>query len=658
MQKLVLTTYRVLWRLSRRVDSDLTARCGLACSPQSVYSFRAGVWLPFDLGLEVGWTEPRIFLDNLIRRLNNGRQFYVPADPALGERDVRTLLLPEYVDAAAEEKTKDTGTLGAVKVKDKRNAAKNSSTHTESDSSSSSRTPTTPVPLNIAPYTPVSAVVRALYEQTPFSMHCLNHAFAAMKELDFVSTRTPPRAETDQVTQALREAGDAGVALPCLRRRLSVQLSRDRRIIKGLTDHQVRMLSEELETLSPAQRRRAAWRETMRVPPGHSPHRYAGAAPTETPRSGAPTDPPDATRSPPAPLNSFDDAPAEGESEEDATAAAATTAGARRDGGADAPPPVQLLLSHPQLAHFFAHTVLLVLQHTPHDSVALILNRPLRSTEGERMTALSTLRLMSVHPVFRRHLRHHTVMLGGPVTGQALDSYVFLLHTVPDVPEAVPVAPGLWLNGNLDALSESLDAGTASPHDIVVLCGFSGWRGDQLAGEVYYGTWVVAEALEGGGGGNRDGSSGGQPPAGRTSGPSNTGSSGGGGDSSCRQHQSEHDKEAKHSVADFLMYVARLSGAHDHVRRAPRPSADDGSGDGDAASPSGGRSSSKEDEGRAETEEVGRRVTLAASAAARENDCVDAWSLVYAAVEGPTSQLAACRHRVSSSSSSSEPEDA
>lgn len=158
------------------------------------------------------------------------------------------------------------------------------------------------------------------------------------------------------------------------------------------------------------------------------------------------------------------------------------------------PKQVQLLLSHPTARGFFRRTVLLMVRHVTYESAAFVLNKPLRNDEGIEMTIEATVRLGRVHPIYRRHLTQHTLMIGGPVmSGSSFDESIFLLHRVPDIPNALPLGSGLWMDGDLDVLMAKLDAKEASAErDVIVLCGFAGWGVDQLKGELGNGYWVVA----------------------------------------------------------------------------------------------------------------------------------------------------------------------
>ncbi|CCW66835.1 unnamed protein product [Phytomonas sp. Hart1] len=168
------------------------------------------------------------------------------------------------------------------------------------------------------------------------------------------------------------------------------------------------------------------------------------------------------------------------------------------DHGAASPPitptTVQLLLAHPQLGGFFRHSVMLVVRHASNESAAFVLNKPLENDEGVHVPVSATVRFSRIHAIFAKHLRMHTVMVGGPVMMGTFEDNLFLLHSVPGIPNALPIAENLWLNGDFDVLMEKLDANEALQKSVVVICGFSGWGAEQLRGETESGTWVVVNA--------------------------------------------------------------------------------------------------------------------------------------------------------------------
>ncbi|KAK7198638.1 hypothetical protein NESM_000827400 [Novymonas esmeraldas] len=521
MEKVVLTTYRKLHRMCRRVDASVAMRTQLMCCPLQVYDHRSMEWEPFPLS-KMEWAESRVYLDALIRRLNNGDPRYIPPLPTEAAHAVqvykdqcasafRTAAEVESVGGAVEDEpatgpatAAETATVGAAEG-------------TGADAGSCSATATSDgargatVPLSVEPFSTLTLALRQLYESTPFSMGNIANAFAAVKELQYVCDLDDAGRAKLVTLSAASSSGMSSAAadVPQLRRSLTVSPLHNS-LIHGLTADQRISLDRHKRR---AKKRAPSSRKVNRPP-------ASTAAPTAAVASTSP--PSHASAG-----SSFDDAPLEEAEHADAAdngeADAAAAEGGEPDAstespGVDAaaastsaelgdvlpgqaemaeePKEVQLLLAHPTARGFFKHTVLLVVRHVPHESAALVLNKPLRNEEGLEMSIEATVRLGRVHPIFRRHLVQHTLMIGGPVmSGSSFDESIFLLHRVPGIPHALPLGSSLWLDGDLDALMAKLDAKEASAEDdIVVLCGFAGWGCDQLKGELGHGYWVVGGA--------------------------------------------------------------------------------------------------------------------------------------------------------------------
>lgn len=536
MEKVVRTTYRKLYKMSRRIDASVAMRSMLVCSPLQVYDQSSGEWIPLQVTKVVTWTDSRTFLDNVIRRLNNGYQFYIPPLPAEATRAVAVYqnhcsnLLKDVESTEGSHETpfkvEKEGSLGTES-----NPAPVTPTVAEEAAAAAAAAGNggaATLPLCILPYTTLSKAVRQIYMVTPFSVSNLTNGFEAVKELSYICEvmkrrtsdciKPPPRT---LVTEDDDSSGRHQAASPLLHRSLEVS---------PLNNSLFQDLDAE-PRLSLSRRRRRSKKIRRPIPGAASPL-------------------PSSENAEPLPGkefigNSFDDAvlstdmATEERERTDEVPILVTSAPEEaasikdRDESVDArgdfpplpssaevsqgsssaadveslldvevvlptPTEVQLLLAHPQLSGFFQHTVLLIVRHANSMSAAFVLNKPLRNDEGVLMPIHATVRLNRVHSIFHRHLKYHTLMIGGPVmSGGVFDENIFVLHRVPGVPGALPVGADLWFDGDLDVLAEKLDAGEASAaEDVVVLCGFAGWSLDQLKGEVMDGTWLVAKGGE------------------------------------------------------------------------------------------------------------------------------------------------------------------
>lgn len=510
MEKVVLTTYRKLYKMCRRVDASVAMRTQLMCCPLQVYDHRMMEWQPFNIS-EMKWAESRTFLDALIRRLNNGSPQYIPPLPQETTRAVEaykeqcafmfTMGAKGNADGAAAS---GEGVPAATSAAEDAAGAEGAAASGSSTASLGGARGTT-VPLCVLPYSTLTVALRQIYEATPFSMSNITNAFAAVKELQYVCDLDNP-GKTKLVTMTVGASSAETAEVAQLQRALEV-IPLHNSLIHGLS-------SDQRVSLDRQTRHARKCSSASRDKDG-PPVTIAAAAAAATSKAGVS---PEALTSA---ENSFDGAPdVEGEADlmgegEVGGVAEGSERAERRsppeESGAPSgeelsdilpaqaemakePKEVQLLLSHPTARGFFRRTVLLMVRHVTHESAALVLNKPLRNEEGLEMSIEATVRLGRVHPIFRRHLAQHTLMIGGPVmSGSSFDDSIFLLHRVPGVPHALPLGSNLWLDGDLDVLMAKLDAEEASAEeDIVVLCGFAGWGFDQLKGELGHGYWVVA----------------------------------------------------------------------------------------------------------------------------------------------------------------------
>ena len=142
--------------------------------------------------------------------------------------------------------------------------------------------------------------------------------------------------------------------------------------------------------------------------------------------------------------------------------------------------PGSLLAAWPDLRDpNFMHTVLLMCQHSEEGAYGLVINRP---------TELHVGQVLADHPTLGQS--DFPIHLGGPVDHQTLQ----FVHRVPEaIPGGLPLAEGVFLGGELDALGELLLADpVVAVSSVRVLLGYSGWSAGQLDQELATGSWVPA----------------------------------------------------------------------------------------------------------------------------------------------------------------------
>lgn len=392
MSRLMITTFRKIIKMGSKVDRSLALRARVACAPQYVYDHRRMEWEPLDAAKISDWPQSREFVDAVIRKLNAGRQFFLPMPPA---STASPSPFPEKLSPAPDAEEQNARDVACILVPD-------GST--------------------------ICEAARILFSSTPYSLHHLNNAFAVVKELRYVTESVVLHDPTAFISERMNEL-QRNVHLTATDTVPTTPHLSSSTMFQGLTEDMKKHLQ--------------AIQSTTGVP-DMVPEEVTGDEPAQ-------------------------------------------------------PRAVQLLVAHPQLPGYFRSTVMLVVQNSPTNTAAIVLNKLLLSEQRFSMPLRSVIRLIHVHGIFAHHLKDHPLMLGGPILPSGMERALTLLHRVPNIRGALPVGgdgkPGstsLWINGDLDQLKERVEANEASVNDFVVFCGFAGWGAKQLEGEIRAGTWIVA----------------------------------------------------------------------------------------------------------------------------------------------------------------------
>lgn len=191
-------------------------------------------------------------------------------------------------------------------------------------------------------------------------------------------------------------------------------------------------------------------------------------------------------------------------------------------------PSAFFLCAHPVMPGFFLGNVLLVHHIDPNQgAVGFTINRPLRNNDGVPVPVWAVFAQEPQSPTaVLRYLEDNRIFVAGPVSvvppplpmgpasasasasgaassgaaagerqtqrEQDFLSVAHFLHRIPGVPFAQPVAPGVWWNGDQRVIGAKLESKEASPRDVMVLIGHSGWGPQQLEGEICSGSWLTA----------------------------------------------------------------------------------------------------------------------------------------------------------------------
>jgi len=189
---------------------------------------------------------------------------------------------------------------------------------------------------------------------------------------------------------------------------------------------------------------------------------------------------------------------------------------------AEADAAVRVIVANPLLPGIFAHSIVCMIPPPPPPAAAegdgdnagdssssesttrarspmegatgFIINKPLLNDQGIPVPIWAAFPADSP-ALFTETLANNVVMVGGPVGAIGnRETAVFVIHRVPGVTDAVPVAPGVWSSFRaLDELNERIKADGVDPKHVMVIVGYAGWGRAQLGGEIENGSWFVAE---------------------------------------------------------------------------------------------------------------------------------------------------------------------
>ena len=137
----------------------------------------------------------------------------------------------------------------------------------------------------------------------------------------------------------------------------------------------------------------------------------------------------------------------------------------------------KILISEPFLCDAtFGRSVILLIDHSEEGSMGLIINKQLPIFVND---IIEELKYMDDIPLYK----------GGPVSTDTL----FYLHTLAEIPGALPICKGLYLNGDFDEIKKYILQGNRMEDRIRFFLGYSGWDGKQLDTEIKENTWIVSK---------------------------------------------------------------------------------------------------------------------------------------------------------------------
>ena len=137
----------------------------------------------------------------------------------------------------------------------------------------------------------------------------------------------------------------------------------------------------------------------------------------------------------------------------------------------------KILISEPFLCDYvFGRSVILVIDHSSDGTMGLVLNKPLPFSLND---IIQDFYLTESVPLFQ----------GGPISTDTL----FFLHTLKNVSKALPIARGIYLNGDFTDIKQYILNGGNIKGKLRFFLGYSGWGYEQLAHEIKENTWMISK---------------------------------------------------------------------------------------------------------------------------------------------------------------------
>ena len=124
----------------------------------------------------------------------------------------------------------------------------------------------------------------------------------------------------------------------------------------------------------------------------------------------------------------------------------------------------------------FGRSVVLLIDHTEEGSMGLIINKQLPIFVNDIIKEF-------------KYIENIPLYKGGPIATDTL----FYLHTLADIPGAIPISKGLYLNGDFDEIKKYILQGNKVDRYIRFFLGYSGWESEQLSTELKENTWLVSK---------------------------------------------------------------------------------------------------------------------------------------------------------------------
>lgn len=141
-----------------------------------------------------------------------------------------------------------------------------------------------------------------------------------------------------------------------------------------------------------------------------------------------------------------------------------------------------VLIASPLMYDYhFIHSVVLIIMHNQQGSMGIIINHCFYS--GLTLNQLfNEFQDIPDIPIYR----------GGPMETDT----IFFIHKLQDLPGAMPIGNGLFLNGEFDALKHYLLNKQPVEGYIKFFAGYRGWNNGELLGDFFAKRWLIGRISE------------------------------------------------------------------------------------------------------------------------------------------------------------------
>lgn len=137
----------------------------------------------------------------------------------------------------------------------------------------------------------------------------------------------------------------------------------------------------------------------------------------------------------------------------------------------------KILISEPFLRdEIFGRSVILLVDHNQEGTMGVVMNKQLPVMLNEIIHEFS---YIDDIPLYK----------GGPLGTDTL----FYVHTLPEIPGALPIKKDLYLNGDFNEIKKYILQGNQIEGVIKFILGYSGWSPNQLLEEIQENTWIIGK---------------------------------------------------------------------------------------------------------------------------------------------------------------------